>query len=181
MHCPHCRHEDSKVIDSRDSGDGIRRRRECLECERRFTTYERVQTRDLMVIKRDGRREDFDRDKLLLGITKASLSTDSFISASSFQETTKVLTDAALGGKYDTFRGLKENVILGRLIPAGTGFSNFSDSSYELNGAIDPEEVMRQRQEELAEMQTEIDPVSSAALSAARSETTRVTAAPETT
>ena len=71
MHCPHCRHEDSKVIDSRDSGDGIRRRRECLECERRFTTYERVQTRDLMVIKRDGRREDFDRDKLLLGITKA--------------------------------------------------------------------------------------------------------------
>jgi DNA-directed RNA polymerase subunit beta' len=92
----------------------------------------------------------------LLGITKASLSTDSFISAASFQETTKVLTDAALGGKYDTFRGLKENVILGRLIPAGTGYGNFSDSEYELNGAIDPEELIRQRQEELEAMQNEM-------------------------
>jgi DNA-directed RNA polymerase subunit beta' len=60
---------------------------------------------------------------LLLGITKASLSTDSFISASSFQETTKVLTEAALQGKIDYLRGLKENVIMGRLIPAGTGLS----------------------------------------------------------
>ena len=60
---------------------------------------------------------------LLLGITKASLSTDSFISASSFQETTKVLTEAALQGKIDYLRGLKENVIMGRLIPAGTGLA----------------------------------------------------------
>ena len=60
---------------------------------------------------------------LLLGITKASLSTESFISASSFQETTKVLTEAALQGKVDHLRGLKENVIMGRLIPAGTGLS----------------------------------------------------------
>ena len=60
---------------------------------------------------------------LLLGITKASLSTESFISASSFQETTKVLTEAALQGKVDYLRGLKENVIMGRLIPAGTGLS----------------------------------------------------------
>ncbi|MEE9384194.1 MAG: DNA-directed RNA polymerase subunit beta' [Nannocystaceae bacterium] len=60
---------------------------------------------------------------LLLGITKASLSTDSFISASSFQETTKVLTEAALQGKVDYLRGLKENVIMGRLIPAGTGLT----------------------------------------------------------
>jgi DNA-directed RNA polymerase subunit beta' len=58
---------------------------------------------------------------LLLGITKESLSTESFISASSFQETTKVLTEAALQGKVDFLRGLKENVIMGRLIPAGTG------------------------------------------------------------
>jgi DNA-directed RNA polymerase subunit beta' len=57
----------------------------------------------------------------LLGITKASLSTDSFISASSFQETTKVLTEAAISGRTDDLRGLKENVIMGRLIPAGTG------------------------------------------------------------
>ena len=58
---------------------------------------------------------------LLLGITKASLSTDSFISAASFQETTRVLTEAAITGKVDYLRGLKENVIMGRLIPAGTG------------------------------------------------------------
>jgi DNA-directed RNA polymerase subunit beta' len=59
----------------------------------------------------------------LLGITKASLSTDSFISAASFQETTRVLTEAAIMGKKDGLRGLKENVIVGRLIPAGTGLA----------------------------------------------------------
>jgi DNA-directed RNA polymerase subunit beta' len=59
---------------------------------------------------------------LLLGITKASLSTESFISAASFQETTRVLTEAAISGKIDYLRGLKENVTMGRLIPAGTGF-----------------------------------------------------------
>ena len=62
------------------------------------------------------------RDRLL-GITKASLSTESFISAASFQETTRVLTEAAVQGKEDELRGLKENVIVGRLIPAGTGFA----------------------------------------------------------
>ena len=62
---------------------------------------------------------------LLLGITKASLSTDSFISAASFQETTRVLTEAAINGAVDHLRGLKENVIMGRLIPAGTGFSEY--------------------------------------------------------
>jgi DNA-directed RNA polymerase subunit beta' len=62
-------------------------------------------------------------EHLLLGITKASLSTDSFISAASFQETTRVLTEAAIMGKKDDLRGLKENVIVGRLIPAGTGLA----------------------------------------------------------
>jgi len=62
---------------------------------------------------------------LLLGITKASLSTDSFISAASFQETTRVLTEAAISGKVDYLRGLKENVIMGRLIPAGTGLERY--------------------------------------------------------
>jgi DNA-directed RNA polymerase subunit beta' len=60
---------------------------------------------------------------VLLGITKASLATESFISAASFQETTRVLTDAAVTGKRDELRGLKENVIVGRLIPAGTGLA----------------------------------------------------------
>jgi DNA-directed RNA polymerase subunit beta' len=60
---------------------------------------------------------------ILLGITKASLATESFISAASFQETTRVLTEAAVGGKTDDLRGLKENVMVGRLIPAGTGYT----------------------------------------------------------
>jgi DNA-directed RNA polymerase subunit beta' len=64
---------------------------------------------------------------VLLGITKASLNTDSFISAASFQETTRVLTEAAIEGKSDWLRGLKENVIIGRLIPAGTGFSTYEE------------------------------------------------------
>src|SRR5207247_2051218 len=70
---------------------------------------------------------------MLLGITKASLSTDSFISASSFQETTKVLTEAAISGKVDYLRGLKENVIMGRLIPAGTGLPNYAYLDIEVD------------------------------------------------
>ena len=71
MLCPFCSHGDSKVVDSRDSGDGIRRRRECARCGLRFTTYEQVQTRALLITKRDGRREAFDRDKLWASLTKA--------------------------------------------------------------------------------------------------------------
>ncbi len=72
-------------------------------------------------------------EPVLLGITKASLSTNSFISASSFQETTKVLTEAALGGKTDSLRGLKENVIMGRLIPAGTGLARYKNFDIEVD------------------------------------------------
>jgi DNA-directed RNA polymerase subunit beta' len=71
-------------------------------------------------------------EPLILGITKASLSTDSFISAASFQETTKVLTDASVSGKVDNLRGLKENVIMGRLIPAGTGLRAYDDVVVEM-------------------------------------------------
>ena len=71
-------------------------------------------------------------EPLILGITKASLSTDSFISAASFQETTKVLTEAAIAGSVDGLRGLKENVIMGRLIPAGTGFPPYGKIDVEL-------------------------------------------------
>jgi len=70
---------------------------------------------------------------VLQGITKAALSTESFISAASFQETTKVLTEAAINAKIDNFRGLKENVIMGRLIPTGTGFVDFRRVAYELS------------------------------------------------
>ena len=69
---------------------------------------------------------------MLLGITKASLNTDSFISTASFQETTRVLTEAAIEGKSDWLRGLKENVIIGRLIPAGTGFNAYEDSTSQV-------------------------------------------------
>jgi len=71
MECPYCGHQDSKVIDSRDVNDGIRRRRQCLSCEARFTTYERLQPASLFVIKKDQRREEFDRNKLLSGLRKA--------------------------------------------------------------------------------------------------------------
>ena len=74
-------------------------------------------------------------DYMLLGITKASLSTDSFISAASFQETTRVLTEAAIMGKKDELRGLKENVIVGRLIPAGTGLAYHNTRRKQAVGA----------------------------------------------
>ena len=71
MQCPYCSHPDSKVTDSRVAENGIRRRRECYGCEARFTTYERVQSTPLMVSKQDGRREEFNREKLLAGLRKA--------------------------------------------------------------------------------------------------------------
>ncbi|HDA7078555.1 TPA: DNA-directed RNA polymerase subunit beta' [Staphylococcus aureus] len=86
----------------------------------------------------DANREAFKHRKrpatakpVLLGITKASLETESFLSAASFQETTRVLTDAAIKGKRDDLLGLKENVIIGKLIPAGTGMRRYSDVKYE--------------------------------------------------
>ena len=73
MKCPYCGHLEDKVVDSREGEDGetVRRRRECLQCTRRFTTYERSEKLPLMVVKKDGRREPFDRQKLLAGLRKA--------------------------------------------------------------------------------------------------------------
>jgi len=73
MKCPACGYQETKVVDSRLSGDGgsIRRRRECLECEKRFTTYEYVEQVPLMVVKRDGRRQPFDRKRIIAGLVKA--------------------------------------------------------------------------------------------------------------
>ena len=71
MDCPHCGGQESKVIDSRSLDEGVRRRRQCIACSARFTTYERIQPHDIFVIKKDGRREEFSRDKLLSGIRKA--------------------------------------------------------------------------------------------------------------
>ena len=73
MKCPYCGTNKDKVVDSRSSNNGknIRRRRECLKCGKRFTTYEHLEEMPLMVIKKDGRREPFDRNKILSGLTKA--------------------------------------------------------------------------------------------------------------
>ena len=71
MRCPYCSDRSSKVTDSRVNDAGIRRRRECLSCQRRFTTHERVQSIPLMVSKRDGRREEFSREKMISGLRKA--------------------------------------------------------------------------------------------------------------
>ena len=91
-----------------------------------FITGEQVERAEVMIANEAAMAADKEParfDNVLLGITKASLSTDSFISAASFQETTRVLTEAAIMGRKDDLRGLKENVIVGRLIPAGTGLS----------------------------------------------------------
>ena len=75
MRCPFCGHDETKVVDSRvsESQEAIRRRRECLSCEQRFTTYERVEDMPLMVVKKDGHREPFDRGKLMRGLVVATV------------------------------------------------------------------------------------------------------------
>jgi DNA-directed RNA polymerase subunit beta' len=98
---------------------------------------------------------------ILLGITKASLSTDSFVSAASFQETTRVLTEAAISGKLDDLRGLKENVIVGRLIPAGTGLGNYTRAEVAAQGEEAPVAVETIPEEEtLATEAEEEEPAS---------------------
>ena len=88
-------------------------------------------------------KEPAEGKQVLLGITKASLATDSFLSAASFQETTKVLTEAAIKGKVDHLIGLKENVIIGKLIPAGTGMKRYS------NIKLSTDEMLEQKDDDL--------------------------------
>ena len=98
-----------------------------------------------------------EAERLLLGITKASLATNSFLSAASFQETTRVLTDAAIKGKNDKLQGLKENVIIGKLIPAGTGMKKYRsiDLDYGVNTALIDAYKAMQREMELQEEEDE--------------------------
>ena len=107
-------------------------------------------------------------DYMLLGITKASLSTDSFISAASFQETTRVLTEAAIMGKRDELRGLKENVIVGRLIPAGTGMAfHLARKAKEDMDETERKAIALQEAEELAAVQmAQVDAATAAAAAA---------------
>jgi len=117
--------------------------------ETRFITGEQLERAE--VLEENEKAEAGDKrpavyEYMLLGITKASLSTDSFISAASFQETTRVLTEASIQGAVDHLRGLKENVIVGRLIPAGTGME------YYRNVRLSPEmeEAAAKVQEEVS-------------------------------
>jgi DNA-directed RNA polymerase subunit beta' len=103
-----------RKVEIKESGDSTLLRGEQLERARILELNDRIEGQ---------KKKPAVYEPMLLGITKASLQTDSFISAASFQETTRVLTDAAVRGIKDDLRGLKENVIVGRLIPAGTGFS----------------------------------------------------------
>jgi DNA-directed RNA polymerase subunit beta' len=86
--------------------------------------YSRVKEANLAL--REDKKAEIQFERILLGITKASLATESFISAASFQETTRVLTEAATTGRIDHLRGLKENVVVGRLIPAGSGLAKLT-------------------------------------------------------
>ena len=93
-------------------------------------------------------------------ITKSSLETDSFLSAASFQETTRVLTDAAIHGKVDYLQGLKENVIIGKLIPAGTGYKQYSDITIELEKDVlddDASEMWEEKLMDDADLKTDLE------------------------
>ncbi len=110
-------------------------------------------------------KEPAEGKQVLLGITKASLATNSFLSAASFQETTKVLTEAAIKGKIDPLIGLKENVIIGKLIPAGTGMKRYRsirlDSDIDENAEIDANDLLGDDllagDETVENVETEID------------------------
>ena len=102
-------------------------------------------------------KEPADGKQVMLGITKASLATNSFLSAASFQETTKVLTEAAIKGKIDPLIGLKENVIIGKLIPAGTGMKKYANIKLDTDEdeVLDEEELEEEITEETSETETE--------------------------
>ena len=97
---------------------------------------------------------------VLLGITKSSLETDSFLSAASFQETTRVLTDASINGKIDYLKGLKENAIVGKLIPAGTSSREYANVKYELEKEFmydDPNEVLEEKFMDDADLEKDLE------------------------
>ena len=106
MHCPKCGNNDSKVIESRDTGDSVRRRRECLKCGSRYTTYERIERPNLAVVKKDKRRELFDRDKLKRAIWN---SVGKFLNS-------EVEAEEIVANVEDAIYGLGENEITSQQI-----------------------------------------------------------------
>jgi len=129
-----------------DGGDTSFLKGEQIEKEKLREENDRVRAKDGL---------EATYNQMLLGITKASLATESFISAASFQETTRVLTEASVTGKRDVLRGLKENVIVGRLIPAGTGYAYHQER--KLTRGRDPAAVAAALAAEIdAELLTEL-------------------------
>ena len=142
MRCPYCGYEESRVVDSRDSADGVRRRRECLKCEARFTTYERLQPLTLFVIKKDQRREEFSKQKLLSGLRKAcekrplaagaveKLAGD--IEADIYQLGTSEVSSAVIGDMVMTHLRRLDYIAYIRFASVYRDFTDISDLKQEL-------------------------------------------------
>ncbi|MGB3330917.1 MAG: transcriptional regulator NrdR [Thermomicrobiales bacterium] len=153
MQCPYCGARDSRVIDSRELSDGaaIRRRRECIKCHQRFTTYERIETVALAVVKKDGRREEFNPDKLRaklrVALTKRPVSEETLdalvasIEAKLMAEGTREVPSEMIGEL--ALRGLKEvdGVAYIRFASVYREFADLEDMRRELEG-LDPGEVL---------------------------------------
>lgn len=136
MNCPHCGHENHKVIDTRDTGEAIRRRRECQSCNQRFTSYEHVAP-SLLVIKGDGRREPFDRQKLLVGLRIATAKRP--ISSEIVEEIARFVEDSVSGmGKAEVSSEIIGNLVLDQLAQVDqVAYIRFASVYLELNDAIE--------------------------------------------
>lgn len=136
MVCPHCGHGSHKVIDTRDTGDGIRRRRECQACGQRFTSYEHVAP-SLLVIKRDGRREPFDRQKLLIGLRIATAKRP--ISSEIVDEIARYVEERVSGmGKAEVNSEVIGNLALDQLAKVDqVAYIRFASVYLDLNDALE--------------------------------------------
>jgi len=162
MKCPFCASTNSRVIDTRDAEGGIRRRRECDECERRFTTYERVAPLRLMVVKRDGRREPFDRNKILNGIqiacakrpveTEAIEELVSGIEQELYHRGTREITSREIGEMVMLGLRKLDDVAYIRFATIYRHFADVDDLAEEIE-----ELVERRQREEISKAQLKLD------------------------
>jgi transcriptional repressor NrdR len=162
MKCPFCASSNSRVIDTRDAEGGIRRRRECEQCERRFTTYERVAPLRLMVVKRDGRREPFDRNKILNGIqiacakrpveTEAIEELVSSIEQELYHRGTREITSREIGEMVMLGLRKLDDVAYIRFATIYRRFADVDDLAEEIE-----ELVERRQREEISKAQLKLD------------------------
>ncbi len=162
MKCPFCASSSSRVIDTRDAEGGIRRRRECEQCERRFTTYERVAPLRLMVVKRDGRREPFDRNKILNGIqiacakrpveTEAIEELVSSIEQELYHRGTREITSREIGEMVMLGLRKLDDVAYIRFATIYRHFADVDDLAEEIE-----ELVERRQREEISKAQLKLD------------------------